>query len=123
VAIIGRSGIVGKPLAALLLERDATVSILHSQSCDLQEYTKNADVLISAAGHAHLVTADMVKEGATIVDVGISRACGKVVGDVDFAVVLPKASYITPVPGGIGPLTVEALMEQVVKLTRRKDGR
>ncbi|WEV40873.1 tetrahydrofolate dehydrogenase/cyclohydrolase catalytic domain-containing protein [Lactobacillus sp. ESL0681] len=123
VVIIGRSSIVGKPLAALMLERDATVSILHLQTSNLFEYTKRADIIVSAAGQAKLVTAAMIKPGAVIIDVGINRLDKQVVGDVDFASVAPKASYITPVPGGIGPLTVESLMEQVVKLARRKDGR
>ncbi|WEV70349.1 bifunctional methylenetetrahydrofolate dehydrogenase/methenyltetrahydrofolate cyclohydrolase [Lactobacillus sp. ESL0785] len=123
VVIIGRSSIVGKPLAALMLEQDATVSILHLKTQNLSEYTKRADILVSAAGQAGLVTANMIKPGAVIVDVGINRIAGKIVGDVDFAEVAPQASYITPVPGGVGPLTVESLMEQVVKLTRRNHGR
>lgn len=122
VVIIGRSNIVGKPLAALMLERDATVSILHLATKNLAEYTKMADVLVSAAGQANLVTADMVKEGAIVIDVGINHVNGHLVGDVDFAGVEPKASMITPVPGGVGPLTVEFLMEQVIKLTRRANG-
>lgn len=123
VVIIGRSSIVGKPLAALMLERDATVSILHTKTKHLDEYTRKADILVSAAGQAGLITADMVKDDAVVIDVGINRQNGKTIGDVDFAGVLPKAKYITPVPGGIGPLTVESLMEQVVALTRRKNGR
>lgn len=123
VVIIGRSSIVGKPLAALMLERDATVSILHTKTKHLDEYTRKADILVSAAGQAGLITADMVKDDAVVIDVGINRQNGKTIGDVDFAGVLSKAKYITPVPGGIGPLTVESLMEQVVALTRRKNGR
>lgn len=123
VVIIGRSSIVGKPLAALMLERDATVSILHTKTKNLFEYTKKADILVTAAGQAGLITADMVKDDAVIIDVGINRKNGKTVGDVDFTNVLPKVKYLTPVPGGIGPLTVESLMEQVVALTRRKNGR
>lgn len=122
VIIIGRSNIVGKPLAALMLERDATVSVLHLETKDISEYTKRADVLISAAGQANLVTADMVKDGVVVIDVGINHIHGHLVGDVAFDDVLPKASYITPVPGGVGPLTVESLMEQVIKLTRRANG-
>lgn len=122
VVIIGRSNIVGKPVAALMLERDATVSILHLETKDLSQYTKMADVIVSAAGQAGLVTADMVKDGVIIIDVGINHVNGHLVGDVDFDNVLPKASYITPVPGGVGPLTVEFLMEQVIKLTRRANG-
>lgn len=123
VVIIGRSSIVGKPLAALMLERDATVSILHLKTKKLSEYTKRADVLVAAAGQPNLVKADMVKKGAVIIDVGINRFNGKIVGDVDYAHVNNVASYITPVPGGVGPLTVESLMEQVVQLTRRKHGK
>ena len=121
--IIGRSSIVGKPLAALMLERDATVSILHLKTKNLTEYTKKADILVSATGEHNLVTADMIKKNAVIIDVGISRFNGKTVGDVDFEQVAPIASFITPVPGGIGPLTVESLMEQVVQLTRRNNGK
>ena len=121
--IIGRSSIVGKPLAALMLERDATVSILHLKTKNLTEYTKKADILVSATGEHNLVTADMIKKNAVIIDVGISRFNGKIVGDVDFEHVAPIASFITPVPGGIGPLTVESLMEQVIQLTRRNNGK
>ena len=121
--IIGRSSIVGKPLAALLLEKDATVSILHLKTKNLTEYTKKADILVSATGEHNLVTADMIKKNAVIIDVGISRFNGKIVGDVDFEHVAPIASFITPVPGGIGPLTVESLMEQVIQLTRRNNGK
>lgn len=120
--IIGRSNIVGKPLAALMLERNATVSILHLETKDIAQYTRMADIVVSAAGHANLVTADMIKKDAVIIDVGINHVNGHLVGDVDFNNVLPKASWITPVPGGVGPLTVEFLMEQVIKLTRRANG-
>lgn len=123
VVIIGRSSIVGKPLAALMLERDATVSILHAKTQNLAAYTKRADILVSAAGQAGMITAKLVKKDAIVIDVGINRQNGKTVGDVDFDAVRQKAKYLTPVPGGIGPLTVESLMEQVVKLTRRKNGR
>ncbi|MGQ5709393.1 bifunctional methylenetetrahydrofolate dehydrogenase/methenyltetrahydrofolate cyclohydrolase [Lactobacillus sp. PSON] len=120
--IIGRSNIVGKPLAALMLEKNATVSILHLATKNLSEYTKMADILVSAAGQANLVTKDMVKDGAIVIDVGINHVNGHLVGDVAFDEVEPKASMITPVPGGVGPLTVEFLMEQVIKLTRRANG-
>ncbi|MDF7672944.1 tetrahydrofolate dehydrogenase/cyclohydrolase catalytic domain-containing protein [Lactobacillus sp. ESL0701] len=123
VVIIGRSSIVGKPLAALMLEQDATVSILHLKTKNLSEYTKRADILVSAAGQANLVTSEMIKPNAVVIDVGINQVNGHIAGDVDFEAVAPKTSYITPVPGGIGPLTVESLMEQVVKLTRRNYGR
>lgn len=121
VVIIGRSNIVGKPLAALMLEQNATVTIAHSRTKNLGEITKKADVLVSATGQAFLVKADMVKDGAVVVDVGMNHVDGKLVGDVDFDKVKEKASYITPVPGGVGPLTVQFLMEAVVKLTRRQN--
>lgn len=121
--IIGRSNIVGKPLAALALENNATVSILHSSTKDLSKYTNQADIVVCAAGQPNILTADMVKQGAVVVDVGINRVNGKLTGDVDFDNVKKVASWITPVPGGVGPLTVEQLMEQVVKLTRRANGR
>lgn len=123
VVIIGRSNIVGKPLAALMLEQNATVTIAHSRTKNLGEITKRADVLVSATGQAFLVKADMVKDGAVVVDVGMNHVDGKLVGDVDFDNVKEKASYITPVPGGVGPLTVQFLMEAVVKLTRRQNDR
>ena len=121
VVIIGRSNIVGKPLAALMLEQNATVTIAHSRTKNLGEITKKADVLVSATGQAFLVKADMVKDGAVVVDVGMNHVDGKLVGDVDFDKVKEKTSYITPVPGGVGPLTVQFLMETVVKLTRRQN--
>ncbi|WP_338935276.1 bifunctional methylenetetrahydrofolate dehydrogenase/methenyltetrahydrofolate cyclohydrolase [Lactobacillus helveticus] len=123
VVIIGRSNIVGKPLAALMLEQNATVTIAHSRTKNLGEITKKADVLVSATGQAFLVKADMVKDGTVVVDVGMNHVGGKLVGDVDFDNVKEKASYITPVPGGVGPLTVQFLMEAVVKLTRRQNDR
>ncbi|NHL82544.1 bifunctional methylenetetrahydrofolate dehydrogenase/methenyltetrahydrofolate cyclohydrolase [Lactobacillus helveticus] len=123
VVIVGRSNIVGKPLAALMLEQNATVTIAHSRTKNLGEITKKADVLVSATGQAFLVKADMVKDGAVVVDVGMNHIDGKLVGDVDFDNVKEKASYITPVPGGVGPLTVQFLMEAVVKLTRRQNDR
>ncbi|WP_285818007.1 bifunctional methylenetetrahydrofolate dehydrogenase/methenyltetrahydrofolate cyclohydrolase [Lactobacillus taiwanensis] len=121
--IIGRSVIVGKPLAAVLLGRDATVTIAHSKTKDLATLTKNADVIISDVGKAHLVTENMVKDGAVIIDVGMNRENGKLMGDVDFDTVAPKADAITPVPGGVGPLTVASLMKQAVILTRKQHGR
>ncbi|MGO3575155.1 MAG: bifunctional methylenetetrahydrofolate dehydrogenase/methenyltetrahydrofolate cyclohydrolase [Lactobacillus helveticus] len=123
VVIIGRSNIVGKPLAALMLEQNATVTIAHSRTKNLGEITKKADVLVSATGQAFLVKADMVKDGAVVVDVGMNHVDGKLVGDVDFDNVKEKSSYITTVPGGVGPLTVQFLMEAVVKLTRRQNDR
>lgn len=122
VVIIGRSPIVGKPLAALMLEKNATISILHTQTKDFGAYTRKADILVSAAGQANLITPSLVKAGVVIIDVGINYLHKHLVGDVDFKTVKPKASYITPVPGGVGPLTVEFLMEEVVKLTERANG-
>ncbi len=115
VVILGRSNIVGKPLAQVLLNNDATITICHSKTKNIDKITKNADILISAIGKAKFVTADMVKQGAVVIDVGINRGeDGKLVGDVDFANVSKKASYITPVPGGVGPMTVAMLLNNVV---------
>lgn len=115
VVILGRSNIVGKPLAQVLLNNDATITICHSKTKNIDKITKNADILISAIGKAKFVTKDMVKQGAVVIDVGINRGeDGKLVGDVDFANVSKKASYITPVPGGVGPMTVAMLLHNVV---------
>jgi methylenetetrahydrofolate dehydrogenase (NADP+)/methenyltetrahydrofolate cyclohydrolase len=115
-AIVGRSNIVGKPLALLLLQRDATVTICHSKTIDLASVTRQADILVAAAGRAKLVTADMVKPGACVIDVGINRmADGKLCGDVDFAAVKEVAGSITPVPGGVGPMTVAMLIVNTVR--------
>lgn len=114
--VVGRSNIVGKPLAQCLLNKNATVIICHSKTENLSNYTKNADILISAVGKADLITADMVKEGATVIDVGMNRNDnGKLCGDVDFENVKEIASYITPVPGGVGPMTITMLMNNVIK--------
>ena len=105
--VIGRSNIVGKPMAALLLKNNATVTICHSKTEDLASYTRRADVVIVATGRRHTLTADMVKEGAVVVDVGMNRnEQGKLCGDVDYEEVKEKASFITPVPGGVGPMTI-----------------
>ncbi len=113
--VIGRSNIVGKPMSALLLAADATVTVCHSKTQNLKEITKTADVLIAAVGRPKFVTSDMVKDGAVIIDVGIHRTeSGKLCGDVDFDSVEPKASYITPVPGGVGPMTIARLMRNTV---------
>ena len=113
--ILGRSNIVGKPLSLLLLNNDATVTVCHSKTNNLKELCRTADVIISAIGRAKFLTEDMVKAGAVIIDVGINRdEFGKICGDVDFENVKEKASYITPVPGGVGPMTVTMLMENVV---------
>ena len=113
--VIGRSKIVGRPTALLLLNRDATVIICHSKTSNLAFYTRNADIIVVAAGKPKLVTADMIKEGAVVIDVGINRTGGKLVGDVDFESVKKKAGYITPVPGGVGPMTVAMLMENTME--------
>ncbi|MGN0447238.1 MAG: bifunctional methylenetetrahydrofolate dehydrogenase/methenyltetrahydrofolate cyclohydrolase FolD [Acutalibacteraceae bacterium] len=113
--IIGRSNIVGKPMAALLLEKNATVTVCHSKTADLISHTKNADIIVAAVGRANFVTADMVKEDAVVIDVGINRnADGKLCGDVDFETVKEKASFITPVPGGCGPMTIALLMKNTL---------
>ena len=114
--IIGRSNIVGKPMAALLLESGCTVTVCHSKTVDLPAITRTADLIVAAVGKPRFVTADMVKPGAAVVDVGINRVEGKLVGDVDFDAVRPIASYITPVPGGVGKMTIAALMRNVVQL-------
>lgn len=117
--VIGRSNIVGKPLANLLLNANATVTTCHSKTKNISEIAKNADILIAALGKPKFVTEDMVKEGAVVIDVGINRnEDGKLIGDVDFEKVEPKASYITPVPGGVGPMTIAMLMQNVVKAAR-----
>lgn len=119
VVIIGRSNIVGKPLIQCMLKKNGTVTVCHSKTQNIKEITKNADILIAALGKAKFVTADMVKEGAVIIDVGINRnEDGKLVGDVDFENVEKKASYITPVPGGVGPMTIAMLMTNVVKAAK-----
>jgi methylenetetrahydrofolate dehydrogenase (NADP+)/methenyltetrahydrofolate cyclohydrolase len=114
--IVGRSTIVGKPLALLLLQKDATVTICHSKTRDLAAATKQADILIAAVGRAKLVTADMVKPGACVIDVGVNRLeSGSLAGDVDFAAVKETAGWITPVPGGVGPMTVAMLIVNTVR--------
>lgn len=113
--IIGRSNIVGKPMAQLLLSRNATVTVCHSRTANLAEITRQADILVAAVGRPYFVTADMVKEGAVVIDVGINRLENKkLVGDVDFANVAPIAGAITPVPGGVGLLTIAMLMQNTV---------
>lgn len=114
--IIGRSNIVGKPISIMLLKKNATVTICHSKTKNLKEKTLNADILISAVGSAHIVKKDMVKEGATVIDVGVSKIDGKIVGDVDFKNVSEIAGYITPNPGGVGPMTIAMLMENTYEL-------
>lgn len=116
--VIGRSNIVGKPVALMLLNRDATVTVCHSKTRNLAHHTKTADILVVAAGKPRLITAEMVKEGAVVIDVGINRVDGKLVGDVDFESVRKKAAHITPVPGGVGPMTVAMLMENTLERYR-----
>jgi len=113
--VVGRSEIVGKPVAMLLLHRNATVTLCHSRTADLAAETRRADILIAAAGRPRLITGDMVKPGAVVVDVGINRIEDKLVGDVDDASVLPVASALTPVPGGVGPMTVAMLLRNTVQ--------
>ena len=113
--VLGRSNIVGKPVAMLLLHRNATVTICHSRTRNLPEVTRTADILITAVGKPKMVTGEMVKEGAVVIDVGINRVDGKLVGDVAFDEVEPKASLITPVPGGVGPMTIAMLMQNTLK--------
>ena len=116
--VIGRSNIVGKPMAMLLLHANGTVSICHSKTKDLSSITKNADILVAAVGRAKFVTAEMVKPGAVVIDVGMNRVDGKLCGDVDFDGVEPLASYITPVPGGVGPMTIGMLMKNTLKAAK-----
>lgn len=117
--VIGRSNIVGKPLAQCLLAKNATVTICHSRTKNIHEITANADILVAALGKPKYVKAHMIKDGAVVIDVGINRGDdGKLVGDVDFESVSKKASYITPVPGGVGPMTIAMLMHNVVKAAK-----
>lgn len=113
--IVGRSNLVGKPLIQLLLKENATISVCHSKSLDIIEYTKKADILIVAVGHPNLITKDMVKDGAVIIDVGINKEGNVLCGDVAFDEVSKKASLITPVPGGVGPMTIACLLKNVIK--------
>ena len=117
--VVGRSEIVGKPVAMLLLHRHATVTICHSRTHDLGAETRRADILVAAVGRPRLITAEIVKPGAVVIDVGINRVEGKLVGDVDFESVLPVASAITPVPGGVGPITVAILLRNTLQAFER----
>lgn len=116
--VIGRSQIVGLPISKLLLDRNATVTICHSRTKDLSLFTKTADIIIMAVGIPNLLTGQMVKDGVVVVDVGINRVDGKLVGDVEFESVAKKASYITPVPKGVGPMTINALLENIYKISK-----
>jgi methylenetetrahydrofolate dehydrogenase (NADP+) / methenyltetrahydrofolate cyclohydrolase len=118
--VIGRSALVGKPMAAMLLNANATVTICHSKTKDLASYTKHADILVAAAGNPRMVTSDMVKKGAVVIDVGTTKVGGLLCGDVDFQKVKRKASLITPVPGGVGPMTVAMLMRNTLEAATKQ---
>jgi len=120
VVVVGASNIVGKPMASLLLNANATVTVTHIYTKNLASYTRNADIIIVGVGQPNLITEDMVKEGAIVIDIGINRLeDGKLVGDVDFENVSPKCSYITPVPGGVGPMTIAMLLSNTLKATKQ----
>jgi methylenetetrahydrofolate dehydrogenase (NADP+)/methenyltetrahydrofolate cyclohydrolase len=119
--VIGRSNIVGKPMSMLLLHKNGTVTICHSKTQNLKEVCKSADILVAAVGRPNFVTADMVKENAVVIDVGINRVDGKLVGDVNFDEVSKKASYITPVPGGVGPMTIAMLMQNTLTAAKKQN--
>ncbi|MDI6822268.1 MAG: bifunctional methylenetetrahydrofolate dehydrogenase/methenyltetrahydrofolate cyclohydrolase FolD [Actinomycetota bacterium] len=121
--VVGRSNIVGKPMALMLLHNDATVTICHSKTRDLASHTRRADILVVAVGHPKLVTADMVKEGVVVIDVGINRVDDKLVGDVDYEAVKEKAAAITPVPGGVGPMTIGMLLKNTVEAAKIQSAR
>ena len=121
VVMVGSSKIVGRPMAIALLNRGATVTIANSKTQHLKEITKQADILIVAIGHANYITEEYVKDGVVVIDVGINRIDGKVVGDVDWESVSKKASYITPVPGGVGPMTIAMLLNNIVVQAKRRD--
>lgn len=123
VCIVGRSNLVGKPLIQLFLNKNATVSICHSKSKDMISYTKMADILIVATGHPNLITKDMIKNNAVVIDVGINKENNMLVGDVDFSSVVKKASLITPVPGGVGPMTIVCLLKNVIKAYKVQNGK
>ena len=121
VVVVGASNIVGKPMALMLMQRDATVCICHAKTRDLAQFTILADILVVAAGHPNLIVPQMVKTGAVVIDVGINRLTdGRLVGDVDFAGLLPKVSHITPVPGGVGPMTVTMLLANTIASAERQ---
>ena len=120
--VIGRSNIVGKPMAMLLLQANGTVTVCHSKTRGLKEICREADILVSAVGKAGFVTADMVKPGAVVIDVGMNRENGKLCGDVDFAAVEPIAAAITPVPGGVGPMTIAMLMRNTLTAAKQQNG-
>ena len=122
-AVIGRSNIVGKPMAMLLMHENGTVTVCHTKTRNTSEICRNADIIIASVGRPKFLTADMVKEGAVVIDVGINRdENGKLCGDVDYASVEPKASYITPVPGGVGPMTIAMLMKNTLMAAKLQNG-
>lgn len=118
--VVGRSNIVGKPMSLMLLRCDCTVTVCHSKTENLAKYTKDADILVCAVGKKHIITADMVKDGAVVLDAGINRVDGKIYGDADFEEISKKAAYITPVPGGVGPMTITMLMYNTYLAGMRK---
>ena len=118
--VVGRSNIVGKPMSLMLLRRDCTVTVCHSKTENLAKYTKDADILVCAVGKKHIITADMVKDDAVVLDAGINRVDGKIYGDTDFEEISKKAAYITPVPGGVGPMTITMLMYNTYLAGMRK---
>lgn len=120
--VVGRSNIVGKPMAMLLLQQNCTVTVCHSRTNNLKDITSKADILVCAVGKAGMIRADMVKDGAIVIDVGINRIEGKVVGDVDFASVSEKASWITPVPGGVGRMTIAMLLQNTLEAAEKAIG-
>lgn len=120
VVIVGRGNIVGKPLALALENRNATVTLCHSKTKNLKDITKNADILVGASGVPHIITGDMVKKGAVVIDVGVTRVDGKITGDVDFESVKDKVSFITPNPGGVGPMTVAMIIDNLIEMEREK---
>jgi methylenetetrahydrofolate dehydrogenase (NADP+)/methenyltetrahydrofolate cyclohydrolase len=123
VVVVGASNIVGKPMASLLLNKNATVTVTHVYTKDLALHTRKADIVIVGVGVPNLIKEDMVKEGAIVIDIGINRLeSGKLVGDVDFEAVSPKCSYITPVPGGVGPMTIAMLLENTLKSAQQFKG-
>ncbi len=120
--VIGRSNIVGKPMAAMLVKADATVTVCHSKTKNIKDICAAADVIVAAVGRARFVTADFVRDGAVVIDVGMNRVDGKLCGDVDFESVSEKASFITPVPGGVGPMTITTLMQNTLKACKKAAG-
>ncbi|MED9957882.1 MAG: bifunctional 5,10-methylenetetrahydrofolate dehydrogenase/5,10-methenyltetrahydrofolate cyclohydrolase, partial [Christensenellales bacterium] len=119
--VVGRSNIVGKPMALLLLRENATVTVCHSRTADLAAHTRRADILVAAVGRPGMITGDMIKPGAVVIDVGINRLeDGRVVGDVDFASAEPVAGFLTPVPGGVGPMTIAMLLENTLESAEKR---